>query len=413
MPANVIVVGDLPEGGDIGGVHQLLTVQVQGPALAMVCPAEQVGVIPGDLDAAGLVRGQVHHVDALVVLRDHVDKVQLLLGFHQLFGLEEEDVLLLLQLPFLLQLPHLGLGDLSDKDIALGLAGAGVPEVVELGGVPLIARGPVHLYPVLLKGRGTARQEGGQQGRAFHGLAVLLPVPGMDGGADVVSDKHAVRSVRPGPLKQVLVGLGSPEQPPGVLLQGDFQPGHGAVHHPGEELGGLLPAVALLDLLGHVPNGADGGGLLIVGQGLHPQLNPGFLLVHGLELHFAVLAQGGLLQGGQEGGLPLGGAVEVGQQAARGFQGGFQLPALALARGENPDHPVGEQLKQPHIPPGKGGVHQEVAPGHLLVQLVPVAAVADELIQQHRHCGQGVDEDQQVVFNFQLQHHRQAHKADP
>ena len=107
MPANVIVVGDLPEGGDIGGVHQLLTVQVQGPALAMVCPAEQVGVIPGDLDATGLVRGQVHHVDALVVLRDHVDKVQLLLGFHQLFGLEEEDVLLLLQLPFLLQLPHL------------------------------------------------------------------------------------------------------------------------------------------------------------------------------------------------------------------------------------------------------------------------------------------------------------------
>ena len=151
----------------------------------------------------------------------------------------------------------------------------------------------------------------------------------------------------------------------------------------------------------------------MVGQGLHPQLNPGFLLVHGLELHFAVLAQGGLLQGGQEGGLPLGGAVEVGQQAARGFQGGFQLPALALARGENPDHPVGEQLKQPHIPPGKGGVHQEVAPGHLLVQLVPVAAVADELIQQHRHRGQGVDEDQQVVFNFQLQHHRQAHKADP
>lgn len=61
--------------------------------------------------------------------------------------------------PFLLQLPHLGLGDLSDKDIALGLAGAGVPEVVELGGVPLIARGPVHLYPVLLKGRGTAAKK--------------------------------------------------------------------------------------------------------------------------------------------------------------------------------------------------------------------------------------------------------------
>lgn len=68
-----------------------------------------------------------------------MDKVQLLLDSTSFLAWKEEDVLLLLQLPFLLQLPHLGLGDLSDKDIALGLAGAGVPEVVELGGVPLIA----------------------------------------------------------------------------------------------------------------------------------------------------------------------------------------------------------------------------------------------------------------------------------
>ena len=125
--------------------------------------------------------------------------------------------------------------------------------------------------------------------------------------------------------------------------------------------------MALLDLLGHVPDGADGGGLLVVGQGLDQHLHPGLLLVHGLELHLAVLAQRGLLQGGQEGGLPLGGAVQIGQQAAGGPQGGFHLVPLAMAGGEQTDHPVGQQLKQPHIPLGNGGVDEVVAPGHLLV----------------------------------------------
>ena len=235
----------------------------------------------------------------------------------------------------------------------------------------------------------------------------------MDGGGHAAADEVAVRGLFPGLGPQGLVVLRAPQQGPGVLLQGDLQPGHGVFHHAVEDLGGVLPPVALHHLLGHVPDGADGHGALVVGQRLYPQLDPGLGLVHGLELHFPVLALGGLLQGGLKGRLPLGGAVEVGQQPPGADHRGLQLPPLSLAGREDPQHPVGQQLKQPHIAAGQGGVDQRVAAGHLLVHLVLVAAVADELVQQHGHGGQGVDEHQQVVADLQLEHHRQGHKAGP
>ena len=89
-----------------------------------------------------------------------MDKVQLFLRLHQLFGLEKEDLLLLFQPPLLFQLAHLGLGDLADEHVALGLVGPRVPEVGKLGGVPGVARGLVGLHPVFQQGRLVARQKG-------------------------------------------------------------------------------------------------------------------------------------------------------------------------------------------------------------------------------------------------------------
>ena len=108
--------------------------------------------------------------------------------------------------------------------------------------------------------------------------------------------------------EEVLVDRLPPQQAQAVLLQGDLQAGDGVVGHPVQELGGLLPAVALLHLLGDVPDGADGGGLLVVGEGVDADLDPGLLRVQGAQLHLAALPQLGLFQGGLEGGLPLGGS---------------------------------------------------------------------------------------------------------
>ena len=409
--AEVVVVRHRPEGGHIVRVHELLAVEVQGLALAVPRPLEQLLKVPGHLDAPGQVLFQVHHIDALVVVGDHVDEVQLLLRLHQLLGLEEEGVLLLLQPALLLQLAHLLLGDLADEDVAHGLVAHRVPEAEELRRVPLIAQGLVALHPVLLHRGLAAGQEVRQQGGAAHEEAVLLPVLGVDGGQDDLLEDGAVGLDLHHRGKEGLVGRLPPQQAEGVVLQGDLQAGDGVVGHPVQEFGGLLPAVALLHLLGHVPDGADGGGHLVVRQGVDAQLDPGLLGVHGAQLHLAALAQDGLLQGGLEGRLPLGGAVEVGQQPPGGVQGGFLL--APGGGGDHPDHPAGQQLEQPHVPLGDGGADQGVSPGLLLGHFVPVHAVADLPIQQHRHGGQGIDEDEEVVLHLELKDHRRGHEGDP
>ena len=243
-----------------------------------------------------------------------MDEVQLFLRLHQLFGLQKEDMLLFFQPAFFLQLPLLGLRHLADEDIAHGLVGHRVPEKIELRPVPLVAGGLVGHHPILRHGGLALGQHQGEQGRAVHAAPVCLPVPGVDGGGDIVMDEDTVgrqilaqllRHV----LQHVLVDLGAPEQAEAVGLQADLQARDGALGHAVQELRRVLPAVAFLHFVGHVPDGADGGGLLVVEQGLHAQLDPGLLLVHGLELDLSVLAQGGLLQGRLERGLPLGGAV--------------------------------------------------------------------------------------------------------
>ena len=196
------------------------------------------------------------------------------------------------------------------------------------------------------------------------------------------------------PVGQVAVGLPAPQHPPGVLLQGDLQAGHGALHHPVEQLGRVLLPVALLDLLRDPADGADGLHLLVAGQGVNAQLNPGFLLVHGLELHLAVLALGGLLQSGLEGSLPLDRAVQANQH----LLGGEKIrPHLALPRAQQPEQAVGQQLEKLHVRAGQGHVHKGVAPGHLLVQLVPHRPLPDGLVEQNHGPGQTVEQCQQEV----------------
>ena len=85
--AEVIEVGHRLEGRHIVGVQELLTVARQGLGLAVARLLQEVGKVPGHLDAPGLVLQQIHDIDALVVLGDDVDEVQLFLGLYQLFRL--------------------------------------------------------------------------------------------------------------------------------------------------------------------------------------------------------------------------------------------------------------------------------------------------------------------------------------
>ena len=189
---HVVILHQGLEGGHIVRVHQLLAVPPEGAAEPVVLPLQQVGKVPGHLDAPGLILVQVHHVDTLVVVGDDVDEVQLVLGLHQLLGLEEEDVLLFLQPPLLLQLLLLGLGDLADEQVAFDPVGTAVPEQVELGGVPFISRGLVRPHPVFQGKLGGAGEEGPQQGAALHHPQVLLPVLGVDGGSHSLVDKGII-----------------------------------------------------------------------------------------------------------------------------------------------------------------------------------------------------------------------------
>ena len=339
-----------------------------------------------------------------------MDEVQLLLRLHQLLGLEEEGVLLLLQAALLLQLAHLLLGDLADEDVAHGPAAHRVPEAEELRRVPLVSRGLVGFHPVL-HGLGLAAgEQGGEQGGAGHAVPVLLPVLGVDGGEDVLPHDGGVALLPHHLAEEVLVDRLPPQQAQAVLLQGDLQAGDGVVGHPVQELGGLLPAGGRSFTCWVTSRMAP---MAVVsslsGRGVDADLDPGLLRVQGAQLHLAALPQLGLFQGGLEGGLPLGGAVEIGQQPPGGVQGGlFLAPG---AGGDHPDHPAGEQLEQPHVPLGDGGPDQGVAAGLLLAELVPVQAVADLPVQQHRHGGQGIDDDQQVVLHLELEDHRHGHEG--